>query len=128
MIKARRKIKVIIMEVETLPNYLIYNDGRCFNLLSKKFLRKKMGKKNYYIFDLHNSDNEKISLYVHGLVALHYVPNPNNYNKINHIDENKKNNDKNNLEWVEDDEKKVTKEELRKTVKKRVEEWHRRNK
>ena len=36
---------------------------------------------------------------VHRLVAQTFIPNPNNYNEINHIDGNKENNKINNLEW-----------------------------
>lgn len=36
---------------------------------------------------------------VHRLVALLYIENPNNYPVINHIDGNKQNNHKENLEW-----------------------------
>lgn len=39
------------------------------------------------------------SFYIHRLVASAFVPNPNGYKEINHIDEDKKNNNANNLEW-----------------------------
>ena len=37
--------------------------------------------------------------YVHRIVASVFIPNPNNYEQINHKDENTKNNNVDNLEW-----------------------------
>lgn len=39
------------------------------------------------------------TLLIHRLVAETFIPNPNNYACVNHIDENKSNNNVSNLEW-----------------------------
>ena len=39
-------------------------------------------------------------LYVHRLVAQHYIPNPNNYPEVNHINFDRADNSVENLEWV----------------------------
>ena len=40
--------------------------------------------------------------YIHRLVATHFVPNPNKYKYVEHIDGDLKNNNADNLRWVED--------------------------
>ena len=57
-------------------------------------------KNGYYSVMLCNSERNK-RMYVHRLVALHFVenPKPNEYNVINHKDENPRNNVYTNLEW-----------------------------
>lgn len=37
---------------------------------------------------------------VHRLVAMHFTPNPKNYNIVNHLDINRSNNQTRNLEWT----------------------------
>ena len=44
-------------------------------------------------------DGKLINTGIHRLLALTFIPNPNNYNSINHKDENKLNNNLDNLEW-----------------------------
>lgn len=47
---------------------------------------------------IHNPRTKKM-VRVHRLVAQRYIPNPNNYPEVNHIDGNKSNNHYTNLEW-----------------------------
>lgn len=48
--------------------------------------------------DLYGHGKPKHML-IHRLVAMAFIPNPNNYPQINHMDENPKNNHVDNLEW-----------------------------
>lgn len=47
---------------------------------------------------LRKNDSDK-NFSVHRLVAQVFIPNPNNYSDVNHIDGNKQNNSVENLEW-----------------------------
>lgn len=58
----------------------------------------KINKWRYLNIGLNKNSKQK-RFNVHRLVALHFVPNPNNLPHINHKDGNKHNNSSDNLEW-----------------------------
>lgn len=55
---------------------------------------------NGYKFVRLNKDNRFYQPLIHRLVAKAFIPNPENKPTVNHIDENKKNNCVDNLEWA----------------------------
>ena len=64
--------------------------------------RKSKGykdKKGYMNFDFRRRGGKVVR--VHRLVAEAFIPNPNNYPQINHIDGDKTNNNVKNLEWCD---------------------------
>ena len=63
-----------------------------------KLLKQATNKQGYKQISLYK--NGKIKTYkVHRLVAIAFIPNPNNLPVVNHKDENPSNNNVNNLEW-----------------------------
>ncbi len=58
------------------------------------------GHKGYLRVDLRTDDDKRKVGIVHRLVAIAFIPNPENKPQVNHIDANKINNHANNLEWV----------------------------
>ena len=78
--------------------YAITEDGKVWSYRSKKFLKPEIMKLGYLRYAL--SKNGKTKKYLaHRLVAEAYIPNPNNYNEVSHIDETRDNNCVDNLEW-----------------------------
>ena len=55
---------------------------------------------NISLYDEKGKFLKQIKRSVHQLVAETFVPNPNNYTEIDHIDRNKQNNCKDNLKWT----------------------------
>lgn len=66
--------------------------------IKEKILKQASDKDGYKIVCLRNK-GKKENKKVHRLVAEAFIPNPNNYPQINHIDENKSNNILSNLEY-----------------------------
>lgn len=67
--------------------------------INEKIMKFDKSSKAGYIRISLNKDGNKKKYSVHRLVAQTFIPNPHNYPQINHIDENKQNNNINNLEW-----------------------------
>ena len=70
-----------------------------FYLTKEKILRAHVNKKRGYVQILLTKKAEQRLYLCHRLVAEAFIPNPNNYSEINHIDGNKQNNYVKNLEW-----------------------------
>ena len=80
--------------------YAITSCGRVWSYRSKKFLKPKRRKDNYLEVCLCKNGNQKSKL-IHQLVAEAYLPNPNNYPVVLHLDgaESRDHNWINNLKW-----------------------------
>lgn len=85
------------MNIQNYPNYLIYDDGRVYNKKFNRFVNpsnERYKRVNLY----HNGEKQYAS--IHRLVALHYIPNPDNLPTVDHIDRDRYNNHKSNLRWA----------------------------
>lgn len=77
--------------------YRISSRGEVYSLKTKKILRKGIGTNGYYYVILYKNGKAS-TYYIHRLVALHYIEKTDN--EVDHIDENKLNNNVDNLRWV----------------------------
>jgi hypothetical protein len=80
--------------------YQVSNHGRVksFKYGKEKILKGSITTKGYLQVYLHK-DNKIKRFNGHRLIAIHFIPNPDNKPQVNHIDGNKLNNNISNLEW-----------------------------
>lgn len=87
------------------PNYMISNKGRIKSLNYKRtgqekiMIPRKSG--NGHLKISLSTNGVKTDYLVHRLVAIHFLPNPDNLPEVNHKDEVKTNNQVENLEWCD---------------------------
>lgn len=84
--------------IKDFPDYSITADGSVYN---KNGLRIKPEtlRNGYLRVSLSNKTTKHKRFLVHRLVAEAFIPNPNNYPCINHINKSKSDNRIENLEW-----------------------------
>lgn len=77
--------------------YMVSNLGRVYSKKNNKILKPHADPKGYLKVSIYQSGSH--TLKVHRLVALAFIENPNNFEQVNHKDEDKNNNCVENLEW-----------------------------
>lgn len=102
---------IIYKPIKGYDNYLIGSNGTVKQLYYEVIdSYGRCHKYNEKLLSIHDNGygyktvgitkNKKTKkFYVHRLVAEAFIPNPNNYKYVNHIDRNTSNNNYNNLEW-----------------------------
>lgn len=87
--------------LRTIPGYTLYKaaaDGRIWSVRSGKFLIPRKRSDGYMQVTLCEG-GAKNQEYVHRLIAAAFVENPDHLNVVNHMDEDRSNNNASNLEW-----------------------------
>lgn len=79
-------------------DYLIDKCGNIYSIKSHKFLKPWLDSKGYWQVQLFK-DGKKHCFKLHRIVAITFIPNPDNLPEVNHKDENKQNPNVENLEW-----------------------------
>ncbi len=89
-------MKCILINGEE-TTYYIDQEGRLLNKKSNHYYKGTI-RSGYRWYDL-RWNNKKTSISAHRLVALYYIPNPDELPCVHHKDHNKLNNNVNNLQW-----------------------------
>ena len=79
--------------------YAVTSCGKVWSYRRKKFLEPSATRTGYLQVSLHKDGKIKNYL-IHRLVAMAYIPNPENLPQVDHIDGNKTHNYLNNLQWI----------------------------
>lgn len=83
--------------VRTKDRTVIRSDGR------KQFVKGRVLKQwksnSGYMLVSFCANGKQVKLLVHRIIAITFIPNPNNYPEVNHIDCDRANNRLDNLEW-----------------------------
>lgn len=89
--------------VKGFPNYIVSNMGYVINKTSGKELKLRKRKDRYgritLTVGLCRSYDDIKEKSIGNLVAMHFIPNPNNSKKIRYKDKDYTNNKSNNIEW-----------------------------
>ena len=86
------------VEIEGFENYEVSNLGKVRNIKSGRILKPFPNRDGYLGHSL-CENNKRKHLYLHRIIATAFIDNPGKKPQVNHIDENKLNNDLSNLEW-----------------------------
>ena len=94
--------KTLVYANESYPDFVIDENGTIKNLKTGHFYKHSVSTNGgYLVVYLPLGKRGKVKcVRVHKAVAETFIPNPNNYPVVNHIDENKQNPNVNNLEWT----------------------------
>lgn len=101
--KSQEKCGVPVIGFEGI--YSISDFGRLKRISSWKNIKAGTILNTYRGENMYRSttlrkDNKSNTVLIHRLVAIHFIPNPNNKPCVNHIDGDKSNANKSNLDWV----------------------------
>ena len=82
-------------------HYKVSNLGNVFSIKSNIILKPRLKVNGYYDVALCKNSKYK-HIRVHKLVAINFIPNPDNFSDVHHEDEDKSNNKVTNLKWIDE--------------------------
>ena len=92
----------VFKEIKDFEDYKISNLGRVINKEGLELKHRSLAGRGYQQVNLWDGKKHH-KKYIHRLIAEAFIPNPNNYRTINHINGNRIDNRIENLEWCNDE-------------------------
>lgn len=92
--------KEVWRNIKGYKDYQISNHGRVWNSKKQRLVAIYTKKNGYEAVHMYANNGKRKHEHIHRLVALAFIPNPNNLPQVNHIDRVRNNNHVENLEWV----------------------------
>jgi hypothetical protein len=86
-------------KIKGFSNYRIYNNGSIYSEFVNRYVTATEDSCGYLQNTLVDDKGNRKTIKNHRLVALAFLPNPENLPDVNHKDFNRKNNNVSNLEW-----------------------------
>lgn len=86
--------------IKNYPNYKVSSKGRVKNVKYDRIIKPSDNGRGYQCLNLLKNGKSKKSFKIHRLVGITFLINSENKKQIDHIDNNRQNNNVNNLRWV----------------------------
>lgn len=86
-------------KIKGYSHYRIYSNGKIYSEFINRYITPTEDSSHYLQNTLVDDEGNRKTIKTHRLVAIAFLPNPENLPDVNHKDFNRKNNNVDNLEW-----------------------------